>query len=171
AAKARAGSDPVDIEPGTYEVILEPSCVASMLDFLSYLGFNAKAQAEGRSFAHVGEEQFDSSVTLWDDATDPQSLGLPFDAEGTPKRRVDLVTKGTTVGLAHDRRTAHRAGVESTGHSSGDDSAGPIPVNLLLAGGDRSVDDLVSSVTRGLLVTEFHYIRILDPKTPAFTGL
>src|SRR5205823_6097925 len=94
----------------------------------------------------------------------------PF-TEGSPKRHVELVTKGTTVGLAHDRRTAKRAGVESTGHSSGDDSAGPVPVNMFLGAGDRSLDDLVASVTRGLLVTEFHYIRILDPKTQVCTGI
>jgi predicted Zn-dependent protease len=171
AAKARASADPVDIDPGIYEVVLEPTCVASMLDFLAYAGFNAKAHGEGRSFAHLGEQQFDASVTMWDDATDARSLGVSFDAEGTPKRPVELVTGGTTTGLAHDRRTALRAGVESTGHSSGDDSAGPVPVNMILGGGDRSLDELVASVTRGLLVTEFHYIRILDPKTQVCTGI
>ena len=171
ADRARRGADPVDIEPGVYEVVLEPTCVASMLDFLAYAGFNAKAHAEGRSFVHLGEEQFDPSVTIWDDATDPDALGVSFDAEGTPKRRVELVTIGTTTGLAHDRRTAMQAGVESTGHSSGDDSAGPVPVNMFFGPGDRTRHDLIAGVERGLLVTEFHYIRILDPKTQVCTGI
>src|SRR5205085_1645863 len=117
-----AGSDPVDIEPGVYEVLLEPACVASMLDFLAYAGFNAKTHGEGRSFAHPGEKQFDSSVNLWDDATDARSLGVAFDAEGTPKRRVEITTgvknlrftqsfaralgPGKVVGVGDDARLA-----------------------------------------------------------------
>jgi predicted Zn-dependent protease len=171
AARARGASNPVNIDPGVYEVVLEPACVASMLDFFAYAGFNAKAHAEGRSFAHLGEEQFDASVTIWDDATDARTLGATFDADGTAKRPVEFVTGGVTAGLAHDRRTALRAGVESTGHSTGDDSAGPVPMNIFLATGDKTREELIASVRRGLLVTEFHYIRILDPKTQVCTGI
>ena len=171
AQKARASADPVELDPGHYEVVLEPACVASMLDFLARAGFNAKAHAEGQSFVHLGEAQFDASVNLWSDASDPRTLGVGFDGEGTPRRRLDLVRDGVTVALAHDRRSAAQAGTRSTGHFSGDHAAGPMPTNLFLGSGTQSVDALVGAVERGLLVTDFWYIRFLDPKTQVVTGL
>jgi predicted Zn-dependent protease len=171
AAKATGGADPVELDPGTYEVVLEARAVAAMLLFPAWLGFNGKAHAEGTSFAHLGEAQFDERISLWDDGTDPRALGRPYDAEGTPKRRLDLVASGVTVGLAHDRRSATLAGVESTGHSIGQESYGGYPGDLFLGAGDQSLEQLIAGVERGLLVTDFWYNRILDPKTQVVTGL
>jgi predicted Zn-dependent protease len=148
---------------------LEPSCLANMLEFLRD-GFNARTFAEDRSFVELGAAQLDPAITLWDDGTDPRAISRGFDGEGTPKRRVDLVGDGVSVGLCHDRKTAAKAGTESTGHGFGGDSGG-IATNLFLAPGDRSPEELVASVDRGLLVTEFWYTRILDPKTQVVTGL
>jgi predicted Zn-dependent protease len=169
ADKARRGDDLVDLEPGRYEVVLEPSCLANMLEFLRD-GFNARTVEEGRSFVRLGERQLDPAITLWDDATDPRAISRGFDGEGTPKRRVDLVREGVPVALCHDRKTAAKAGAESTGHGFAADMGG-IATNLFLAGGDRSPDALVGEVERGLLITEFWYTRILDPKTQVVTGL
>jgi predicted Zn-dependent protease len=171
AERARAGATAVDVEPGTYEVVLSPSCLANILQFLAYAGFNAKAHLDGTSFAHLGEQQFDDAVSIWDDATDPRTLGLPYDNEGTPKRRVDLVVDGVTTSLVHDRRTARLAGVESTGHGLGQEAAGAYPSNLFLGEGSGSQQDLVAGIERGLVVHDFWYTRILDPKTQVVTGL
>lgn len=171
ARKARSGAAPIELPPGSYEVVLEAKAVAALLLFPAWLGFSGKAHAEGTSFAHLGEAQFDERIHLWDDATDPRSLGKPYDAEGTPKRRVDLVRAGVTTGLAHDRRSAALAGVEPTGSSIGSDSTGGYPADLFLGAGDSSLEQLVASVGRGLLVTDFWYNRILDPKTQVVTGL
>ena len=170
--RARQSADASDIEPGRYEVVLEPSCVANMLGFLATHGFNARAVEEGRSFAAIGERQFDERITLTDDIADPQAVGVAFDAEGTPKRRVELVRDGMTAGLVHDRRTARALGAESTGNAvPGGGSFGAVPANLVLAGGDASRDELIANVERGLLVTDFWYTRILDPRTQVVTGL
>ena len=171
ARKAREGRQPISLEPGSYEVVLEPRAVAAILLFPAWLGFNGKAHTEGMSFAHLGEAQFDSCVDIWDDATDPRTLGRAYDAEGTPKRRLDLVRSGVTVGLAYDRRSAAVAGVESTGSSVGSDAFGGYPGDLFLGEGDQSPEDLIAGVDRGLLVTDFWYNRILDPKTQVVTGL
>jgi predicted Zn-dependent protease len=172
AGKARQASDPTDLEPGRYEVILEPECVANILSFLLVSGFNGKAVEEGRSFARVGEAQFDRSITIRDDVTDPETIGIPFDIEGTPKRPLDLVRDGVTAALLHTRRTAAAAGVESTGHAvEGGSAWGALGANLVFNGGDRSVEELVSGLERGILVTDFWYTRILDPRTQVVTGL
>ncbi|HEX2192901.1 MAG TPA: metallopeptidase TldD-related protein [Acidimicrobiales bacterium] len=171
AAKARTGSEPVDLEPGRYEVVLEPACVDDMLFFLLD-GFSAKTHAEGRSFLRLGEAQFDPAVTLCDDVTHPDTNGLAFDAEGTPKRPLDLVVGGVPSALLHDRRTARQAGTESTGHGVvGGESFGPAALNPVLAPGDRNPEELVASMSRGLLVTDLWYTRVLDPKTSVVTGL
>ncbi|MDP8927272.1 MAG: TldD/PmbA family protein [Actinomycetota bacterium] len=172
ARLARDSADPRDLSPGTYEVVLSPECVATILIFLAFYGFNAKMHLEGQSFAVLGEKQFDPALSLWDDATDPHAIGLGFDAEGSPKRRLDLVEEGTTTSLAHDRRTARRAGTETTGHAvPGGDAWGAFPTNLFLAPGEASFEQLVADIDRGLVVTEFNYCRVLDPKTQVVTGL
>ena len=170
--RARESADPTDLEPGRYEVVLSPSCVANVLTFLSVYGFNGRAVDEARSFAEIGAEQFDAAINLVDDVAHPMTAGVPFDAEGTPKRRVDLVREGVTVGLVHDRRTAKALGAESTGHAvEGAGSWGAMPSNLILERGSASDTDLVASMQRGLLVTDLWYTRILDPRTQVVTGL
>jgi predicted Zn-dependent protease len=169
AEKARRGDDLLEIEPGPFEVVLEPSCLANMLEFLRD-AFNARTHEEGRSFVELGQPQHDPALTRWDDATDPRAISRGFDAEGTPKRRVDLVKAGVSTGLCHSRKTAVKAGVESTGHGFGGDGGG-IATCLFMAPGTQSPEELIGSVERGLLVTEFWYTRILDPKTLVVTGL
>ncbi len=172
ARKARDASNPTDLEPGRYEVVLEPDCVSNILSFLLVAGFNGKAVEEGRSFARVGEEQFDRSIHLRDDVTDPATSGVGFDVEGTPKRPFDLVRDGVTTALLHTRRTAKPAGVQSTGHAvEGGSAWGALGANLVLAPGSKTTDDLVAGMERGVLVTDFWYTRILDPRTQVVTGL
>ncbi|HJP72156.1 MAG TPA: metallopeptidase TldD-related protein, partial [Candidatus Limnocylindria bacterium] len=158
--------------PGRYEVVLSPSCVVNMLTFLALHGFNGRAVEEGRSFARTGEAQFDVAISLADDVTHPMAIGVGFDAEGTPKRRVELVRAGVTSGLINDRRTAKALGSESTGNAvAGAGSFGALPANLVLEGGSACTDELIGGVERGLLVTDFWYTRILDPRTQVVTGL
>jgi predicted Zn-dependent protease len=143
-----------------------------MLTYLALHGFNGRADEEGRSFARNGESQFDEAISLADDVSHPMATGVGFDAEGTPKRRVELVRAGVTSGLIHDRRTAKALGTESTGNAvAGAGPFGALPANLVLEAGSASEDELVDRVERGLLVTDFWYTRILDPRTQVVTGL
>ena len=109
---ARDAADAADLEPGAYEVVLSPACVANVLAFLAIYGFNGRAVEEGRSFARLGEAQFDPAITLADDVTHPMAVGVGFDAEGTPKRRHELVRQGSRAAssttAAPPRRSARR---------------------------------------------------------------
>jgi predicted Zn-dependent protease len=171
AAKAASGRNPMELPPGNYEVVLEPRAVSSALVYPAYMGFNGKAHADGTSFVHLGEQQWDAGVDIWDDATDPRALGVGFDAEGTPQQRLDLVQRGVSSGLTHDRRSARLAGTEPTGHSVGSDAFGGYATSLFLGGGGEPPDELLGQMGRGLLVTDLWYNRILDPKTQVVTGL
>lgn len=187
AAKARAGVDPVELPPGRYEVVLEPTAVADLLANLALWGFNGKALAEQRTFAEPGAAQFDPSITLVDDPFGDRSPGRSFDGEGTPKRRLVLVDAGVTKTVVHDRRTAALVGdgAATTGHAvpGGGSSWGAFPLNLGLEPGsgqpapagsavvDPGAAGLVGQVERGLLVTDLWYTRVLDPRTLVMTGL
>jgi predicted Zn-dependent protease len=187
AAKARGAVAPRELPPGRYEVVLEPTAVNDLLTNLALYGFNGKAVNEGRSFVAVGAAQFDPSLSIVDDPFDPRGLGVAFDVEGTPKARRMFVDAGTSVAVAHDRRSAAQAGEASTGHAlAGGASFGAIPTNLHLQPldpvitepgevdgpiADASVQALVSQVERGLLISDFWYTRVLDPRTLVVTGL
>lgn len=171
ADRARRSAEFEDVDPGHWEVVLGPEAVATIAIFLGVYGFNGKAVHEGRSFAAPGSQQFDPAFSLVDDPFDPRSLSLPFDPEGTPKRRLDLVTDGVTQAVVHDRRSGGQAGTESTGHGGFAASIGPIPTSMVVSAGTTPREDLIAGVERGLLITEFNYCRILDPRSQVVTGL
>jgi predicted Zn-dependent protease len=172
ADRARRSAEFTDLEPGAYEVVLGNEAVSTILTFLAFYGFNAKQHLEGASFARLGEQQFDPSITIHEDPTDPRAITLPFDNEGVPKRRFALVQDGITTALAHDRRTARRSDTETTGSAvPGGEGFGAMPTTVVLQPGTTRAADLVKGVERGLLVTQFHYCRVLDPKSMVVTGL
>lgn len=172
AQRARDGVGAFDTKPGEYQVVLSPECMATVAVFLNVYGFNGKMAEEGMSFVDLGEQQFDEAFSLWDGPTDPGALHLPFDVEGTPKRHLDLVKAGVTTSLLHTRRTAKKAGTESTGHAAqGAEMWGPFAWNMFVGGGDDSVEKLIARVDRGIYVSTFNYCRVLDPKSLVVTGL
>nr|WP_246324509.1 metallopeptidase TldD-related protein [Petropleomorpha daqingensis] len=171
AAKARAGVDAAPVEIGSYPVVLEPAAVADVVGGLVSGQFNAKSVVDGTSGVRLGSPQFDPAVTLVDDPL--SGVGLPFDTEGTPTSRLDLVRDGVPVGLTTDRRTAAALDRSSSGHASDvSDTWGPVAGDpALSAGSGGSVDDLVAGLARGLLVSDFWYTRVVDPKRSVWTGL
>lgn len=172
AQRARDSVGALDTKPGEYRVVLSPECIATIAVFLNVYGFNGKMAEEGMSFVDLGEQQFDEAFDLLDSPTNPASLYLPFDVEGTPKRHLDLVKAGVTTSLLHTRRTARKAGTESTGHAAqGATAWGPFAWNMFVGGGGNSVDELIAGVDRGIYVSTFNYCRVLDPKSLVVTGL
>jgi PmbA protein len=172
--KAERSRDPKPIEPGSYTVILEPAAVSTILMFLGYLGFGAKGLLEGRSFMTGKLEQKIASelITIVDDPIADDSLGLPFDFEGTPAQRVALIEKGVAKAVVWDRTTAKKGDTSSTGHALPPPNPyGPVPLNLRMETGGSSVDDMIASTERGLLVTRFHYSNVVNEKETILTGM
>ena len=172
--KAEISRNPGEIDPGRYTVVLEPNAVAELVSFLAWLGLGAQSEQEGRSFlsGRLGQGITGETVTLNDDACDARTFGRPFDYEGTPRRRVQLIEKGVARAVVHDRRTAGKAGVESTGHACPPPAVeGPIPYDLVLAGGTHTLDEMIASTERGILVTRFWYNRVVDARRTLITGM
>jgi PmbA protein len=172
ADKARASANPVAIDAGDYPVVLEEYAVVDVLDMLGYLGFSALAVQEGRSFVEIGKRIGSELVSITDDGRDPAGLPMAFDYEGVAKQRVPLLESGVCRGIVHDAQTAARAGIASTGHGLPAPNAyGPFPINMVMAPGAATREELVQGLDRGLLVTRFHYTNPVHPKLAVVTGM
>ncbi len=173
-AKCELDRDRTELPPGDYEAVFEELAVAEILRVVSLTGLGAQSVREGRSFmsGRIGEQVTGAAFTLHEDALDPRTLAVPFDVEGTPKRRVTLVERGAARGPVYDRTSAKEAGTASTGHAA--DPAryarGGHAANLTMAGGTASRDELIAAVGRGVLITRFHYTNIPDPRSATMTG-
>jgi predicted Zn-dependent protease len=173
--KCKAAASPADLAPGHFDVVLEPRALAEVLEWLTFTSFGAKQVQEGQSFmaGRIGEKLMSDRISIYDDGNDAGGIPIPFDWEGVPKRRVSIIEKGVVKGPVYDSLTAVKDGAASTGHAApAQFRSGPMPANLFVAAGDKSLDDLVGSLTRGLLVTRFHYVNgLLDTRKALFTGM
>ena len=174
-ARCRANHDQAEIEPGEYEAVFEPNAVADMVRFPVATGFGARQVLDGQSFmaGKLGERVAGEVVNIWDDPTDPRCLPLAIDYEGLPARRVDIINNGVAFNPVYDTQTAHEAGVLSTGHASSpfdDFPSGPSADHTVMPTGTASMDEMVSHVKLGVLVTRFHYTGCPDPRRVIATG-
>jgi len=172
--KALHGADPAHVDAGTYTVILEEPAVANMLFFLGYMGLGALSVQERRSFAsgRLGQRVTGEAITIWDDGLDPRGVPLPFDFEGVPKSKVALIERGVVKSVVYDSFTAGREpGRASTGHAlPAPNELGPIPIHLFMAPGNATVEEMIASTQRGILVTRFHYVNAVHPVKTVLTG-
>src|SRR5438093_7747569 len=142
--KAALDRDRTELAPGDYEAVFEELAVAEILRIVSLTGLGGQSVKEGRSFmtGRIGEKVTGEAFTLVEDALDPRTLAIPFDVEGTPKRRVTLVERGVAKGPVYDRTSAKAMGTRSTGHAADPSryATGGHAANLTMAGGAASRD-------------------------------
>ena len=175
--KARRTHGAAELEPGRWRAVLEPYAFAELLMYFSFDTFSGLALVEERSYAcgRLGERVFDPKLSIADDPLDEQGLPKAFDAEGTPKRRLELVQDGALSGVVWDRSSAARAkDASSTGHALPGSLRGwgPIPLALSVAPGEAgSVDELVEAVDDGIYVTRLHYLGVVQPREGVITGM
>lgn len=177
--KALHSRGPLAVPPGAYDVVLEPSALGEVLEWMALVCFTARSQEDGSSFAAdgLGRRITGDAIELYDEgeSEEPEALPLPFDLEGQPKKRLELLRHGAVMGVAHDSRSAARAGVLPTGHAAEDTLSGErlaVPTHLFVAPGQLTVPELVGRVERGLYVTRFHYVcGTLDPRRASMTGM
>jgi len=185
ARKAIDSAHPEELPPGKYTVILEP---AAVLDILGYMFWDWGGQAilDERSFLNnrIGTQLFGENINITDDVYHPLQNGAPFDGEGVRRERVPLVEEGVVKRLVFARGTAEKirhsdhAGkvgpIAATGHGFPlPNEIGEIPMNIVVtsAGRTRTVNDMISSTERGILVTRLWYIREVEPYDKIVTGM
>jgi predicted Zn-dependent protease len=174
-AKCLRSQNPRTLEPGDYTVILEPYAVQDFVQMMAWTGFSAVALQEGRSFlaGKIGQQIVDPRVSIRDDGLSSDGLPWPFDFEGVPKRRVDLIEGGVARGVVYDTyRAGKEEGQTSTGHALPAPNAfGPFPLNTFFAPGKATLEEMIASTERGLYVTRFHYTRPVEPSQVVITGM
>ena len=155
------------LEPGKYTVILEPTAGAVLLENI-FFSMDARSADEGRSFlskpggkTKLGEKIVDERVTIYSDPTNPDLPASPWSGDGRPQEKVNWIDKGVVKNLAYSRFWAQKKGVKAV----------PFPNNVIMAGGTQSLDEMIKSTQRGILVTKLWYIRSVDPQTLLLTGL
>ncbi len=187
--KSVLSQKPRPIDPGKYTVVLEPAAVSGLMFFM-FGGFDARAAEEGRSLltrkgggTRLGEKLFSEKITARTDPFDSRQNGLPWSGNidttlgGTgqlffgggdaaasflPAETITWIEKGVVKNLGYSRYWAKQKDAKPT----------PSPGSrLVIEGEDHSIEELVASTERGLLVTRFWYVRFVNPQTVQLTGL
>lgn len=173
--KCVMGRNPKAIDPGKYDVILEPAALAEIMEWMSFIAFGPKAYEDGMSFicGQEGKQLMGDNVTLYDDAFSRDGIPMPFDYEGTPKKKTYFIKKGKAKGVVYDSISAARLGKTSTGHAlmpGGDERA--LPLNICMEPGESSEEEMLASMERGIYITKFHYLNgYLEPRVARMTGM
>ncbi|MCW3466925.1 TldD/PmbA family protein [Chitinophaga nivalis] len=167
AKKALASKGAKAIEPGKYTVILEPLAGLVLLENIIN-SMDARSADEGRSFlsapggkTKLGEKLMDDRVTIY---SDPWSKELPsshYARDGRPQEKTTWVDKGVIKNIHYSRYWAQKKNVHAI----------PEPDRFIMEGGNTSLEDMIQSTEKGILVTRLWYIRPVDPQTLLFTGL
>jgi PmbA protein len=185
ARKAFESASPREIPAGKYTVILEPAAVLDIVGFM-FFDFGGLSILDQRSFLNnrVETKLFGENINIWDDVAHPLQSGAPFDGEGVRRQKVKLVENGVVKGLVYARATA-----EKMKHSEHKNKVGPIaptghgfplpnevgeaPMNIVFGTSPQptSVDQMIVSTERGVLVTRLWYIREVDPYEKILTGM
>ncbi|MDX1781318.1 MAG: TldD/PmbA family protein [Thalassovita sp.] len=142
---------------GAYPVLFDERIAASLIGHL-LAAINGTAIARGSSWLMnaMGEQVLPKGIDLIEDPLRPRATGSrPFDAEGLPTRRRDIVSDGMLNGWTLDLATARKLGLQSTGNAARGTSAPPTPTtwNVALTQGDKTREDLLRDMGTGLLVT------------------
>ena len=185
ARKAIESAGPREIPPGKYTVILEPAAVLDMVGFM-FFDFGGLSILDQRSFLNnrVGTQIFGANIDLWDDVAHPLQSGAPFDGEGVSRQPVHLVENGVVTRLVYARATAEKmkqseykdkvGPVAATGHGFPlPNEMGEAPMNIVFGtpADPKTVDQMIASTERGVLVTRLWYIREVDPYEKILTGM
>ena len=164
ALKAARDEEPLDLEPGRYTVILEPTAVGELAQWLMWM-LRARPADEGRSFfsraaAARGSARICSApqLSIRSDPRDAIAPEAPFGDEGLAQEPRRWVEQGRAARArapallgAEDRR-ARRF---------------PPAANFTVAGGTTSLEEMIRGVRRGILVTRFWYTNMRRSAQPA----
>lgn len=183
--KALDSAHPKELPAGKYIAILEPAAVLDITGFM-FFDFGGMAILDQRSFLNnrVGTQLFGQNISISDDVRHPLQSGSPFDGEGVARQRVNLVENGVVKRLVYARGTAERmkssehqdklGPIEPTGHGFPiPNEMGEAPMNIVFGGPTepKTIDQMVASTERGVLITRLWYIREVDPYQKILTGM
>jgi predicted Zn-dependent protease len=182
--KSIGSADAKEMEPGKYTVILEPAASVQLLSNM-FGSMSQRAADEGRSFLskkqeedkeggptnRLGEKLFDERVHIYSDPMNSEAPSAPFAANGHSVAKTDWIKDGRVINMPNSPYWANKTGVDyaPTAYTGSGLFGGP--AQIIMAGGNDSIEDMIKDTRRGILVTRLWYIRPLDPQTLLYTGL
>ena len=185
AQKAVDSKNPREVPPGKYTVILSPAAVLDMVGFM-FFDFGGLAILDQRSFLNnrIGTQLFGKNISIWDHVAHPLQSGPAFDGEGVPRKKIPLVENGVVKRLVYARASAEKMRksehaskvgfIEATGHGFPiPNEMGEGPMNIVFESPHepKTMDEMLASTERGILVTRLWYIREVDPYEKILTGM
>ncbi|MBS3767577.1 MAG: TldD/PmbA family protein [Candidatus Cloacimonetes bacterium] len=171
--KAKKSEFPVSVEPKTYPVILEPAAVAEIVLFLLFKGFNGMDYLEGTSFLadNLDKKVFSDKFSITDNPYNSNINAMPFDFEGLPVKKVELIKNGVAKNFVTNRWIAKKLEVENNAHAIPLPAQGAYPFAMCIAPGESDLNKMIENTEKAILVTHFHYSNIIDPKKLIVTGM
>jgi predicted Zn-dependent protease len=185
AQKAVETSHPREIPAGKYTVLMEPAAVLDTVGFM-FWDYSGMAILDQRSFltGRIGTRLFGDNITIVDHVAHPLQSGSPFDGEGVNRKTIPLVENGIIKRVVYARATAERmkksecrervGPIEATGHGFPlPNEMGEMPLNIVFApaGNPQTIEQMIASTERGILVTRLWYIREVEPFEKVLTGM
>jgi PmbA protein len=171
--KAVKSRNPISVPDGQYTVILEPAAVGQLLLLLSFMGFGCKTLYQHRSFmaGKIGEKIAGDNFSVYEDPTIDRFNYRPFDYEGVTRKKTGLIVEGAASGVVYNSYYANLMETQSTGNAlSATNSYGPYPKTMSVTAGDSSIDEMIKSTKKGILITHFWYLNFLNPMQTMVTG-
>jgi predicted Zn-dependent protease len=171
--KCLTSRNPVAIEPGRYTTIMEPQAVydlmnriMEMLDWATTLGLSTMPfhDAHADIQTKIGQQVLDERLTLSANPMDPDLGFVPFDTNGEPYRPAVWIDHGILTHLAYNRRFAVQQGLGNEGLLNSGcfrlDGRGPV----------TTIDEMIATTKRGVMVTRFNQVELLDRKSLLQSG-
>jgi predicted Zn-dependent protease len=166
--KCVRSANPVAVEPGRYTAILEPQAVCDLCRYI--MDFLDRTVAEGgtgpfaagKDQSKIGQKVMDSRLTISADPMDPDLGFPPFSISGHIYHPVTWIQDGILKELAYFRPY----GIRKLGKNSGL----PNSMAFRMSGGTTTVDEMVATTERGLLVTRFSGLHVIDSESVLVEG-
>lgn len=159
-----ATKEVIDIEPGHYDVVLAPRCVAEFFAYFVWGGMTAAVYDRKNSYFEnrLGERIFPQSISLTDDPDYPGIINFAYNSEGHIYRKLNLIEKGVFKNFLVDNYYSHKTGMAKNGAEAS---------CLVMEPGDKSLSDIISGVKKGLYISNLHYMNFINMKETSVTGL
>ncbi len=166
---ASLGGEPKDGKEGKYKILFHPLAFGSLISYSMHMA-SAFAVDAGMSFfaGKIGEKAYSEKLTIYDDPTLFSTGYRIFDQEATATQKTPIVEKGVVKNYLHSYSTAHKFNTDTTGNAG---ILNPNAWQPVVKEGNKSYQDLLSEIDKGLFIINLWYTRFQDYRNGDFSTI
>lgn len=158
----QAISKPNEMLPRKIPVILRPQAVIDIFSFMSWFMDRRGADLGMTPFSNkVKTPFFGKNFNMYSSLDDDRIIRPAFDGNGILNQNTDWSKDGILMNLPTGKAYAQQHNLENVNH----------PFNIVIAGGDKTEEEMMAMVDEGIIINRFWYIRVVDGKSGELTGL